>query len=72
MGNFSYLIARSSLREIARYPTIERYENFLHSLRIMTPIFGLGYSLNSIIQYDPIGTFNEMIKNNYFEKKLVL
>ena len=65
-----YLIARSSLREIAKYPTIERYENFLHSLRIMIPMYGLENSLNMINKFDPIGTLNEMSEKGYFKKKL--
>ncbi|MFB5192319.1 GIY-YIG nuclease family protein [Alicyclobacillus fastidiosus] len=71
------LISRSSLRELAENPTFERYENYLHTLRMInlhfpgenTPSLASWWSL--ISQSDP-QTLQDIMSNRYFEKVLIL
>lgn len=67
-----YLTARSTLREIAANPTLERYENFLHAVRIMVPVMGAEKAFQMLNEQDPIGTFGHIQRDKYLEKKIVL
>ncbi|MEJ8553760.1 hypothetical protein [Tepidibacter sp. Z1-5] len=66
------IVSRSSLRELADNPTLERYENFLHSVRMT--VFHSGLSYEKSLEYHKsmsiIDTYGEMLKVGYFEKEL--
>lgn len=68
----NFLVAQSTLREIARNPVLVRYESFLHMLRIFVPLLGLKKTIASIKWFDAIGTFNEIMSKGYLYKKLDL
>ena len=65
-----YLTAQSSLREIAKNPIVERYENFLHVLRMNRLVFGLKDAMNMINECDLTGTYEKMCTKGYLKKKL--
>lgn len=68
--NPHYLMSRSSLRELAKSATLERYENFLHAVRLLTPLYGIKKSINYLREDSCIDTYGEMEKNGYLTKKL--
>ncbi len=72
-NELSILNSRYSLRELASDPTYERYENFLHSVRVMT-LFGMEYglALNFIRENDILNTYEEMVEIGYFKKTLFI
>ncbi|MDM5351949.1 GIY-YIG nuclease family protein [Lysinibacillus sphaericus] len=71
-NNPSILNARYSLRELAANPTYERYENFLHGVRMMMLFFGMEYesALKLIRKGDILNTYEEMVSVGHFKKLL--
>lgn len=67
--NKHLLLSKSSLFEIAETPTFERFENFLHSVRITAPIYGNLGAFEFTKKHDP-QTYKDMISMNYFNKEL--
>ncbi len=63
----SSLSSRSTLFELADNPTLERFENFLHSVRIIAPTIGEEKAIEFLRTND---TYVQMIKYGYFDKKL--
>ncbi|MCM3412652.1 GIY-YIG nuclease family protein [Metabacillus litoralis] len=68
-NDLSILNSRFSLRELAENPTYERYENFLHGVRMMI-LFGMGYesALAFIRKRDILNTYEEMVGIGYFKR----
>lgn len=68
------LSSKFSLREIAQNPTFERYENFMHGIRIIMLSTGMtfGNALKWILRFDHWGihreTFREMQETGYFSR----
>ncbi|MGQ3678062.1 GIY-YIG nuclease family protein [Tenacibaculum discolor] len=67
--NKHLLLSKSSLFEIAENPTFERFENFLHSVRISTPTLGYATSLK-LSRVNDENTYSQMLSENYFDKEL--
>lgn len=67
----SALNSRYTLRELAGNPTYERYENFLHGVRMML-LFGMEYesALEFIRKKDILHTYEEMVSIGYFNRSL--
>ncbi|MDN3229545.1 GIY-YIG nuclease family protein [Priestia megaterium] len=66
------LLSKYSLRELSDCPTYERYENFMHSIRMLMLSTGVTFeqAIKFIIQSSGDETYVEMIENNYFERIL--
>ena len=64
------LMSRSSIRELAKDPSLERYENFLHAVRILYPIAGYENAINLLRKNSIIDSYGEMEKSGYLSKKL--
>jgi hypothetical protein len=63
------LLSKSSLFELAETPTFERFENFLHAVRISAPIYGEFRAVEMAKKNDP-QTYQDIISENYFKKEL--
>lgn len=68
----SPLLSRYSIREISNNPSYERYETFLHAARQNMLSTGCSYSraLEILKDYDMLNTYNELIIEKYYYKKL--
>lgn len=68
------LVARSTLREISKNPTYERYENFLHAIRMDMLHKGssFGEALEFYKQMDFINTYDNIEKDRYLYKSVVV
>lgn len=68
----SVLTAKSTLREIASSPTIERYENYLFAVRFYMLYLGYSYdqALDTTERNDILGTYKEMARKGYINKEL--
>ncbi len=64
------LLAKSSLFEIAENPTFERYENFMHEVRILTPMYGEKKAVEFLRSQSIIDTYGQMIDCGYLNKIL--
>lgn len=66
------LVSRYSLRELSSNPTYERYENYLHAIRMSMLNSGLnfGEALKFYNDHDILNTYEDMIRDGYFEKIL--
>ncbi|CAL2101674.1 conserved protein of unknown function [Tenacibaculum sp. 190130A14a] len=64
------LLSKSSLFELAESSTFERYENFLHAVRILAPVCGEKRAIEILRNDSIIDTYREMIENGYINKKL--
>lgn len=66
------LVSRYSLRELSENPTYERYENYLHAIRMTMLTSGMSFkkALEFHNKYDILNTYQDMIRDGYFEKIL--
>lgn len=64
------LLSKSSLFELADNPTFERFENFLHAVRILAPLYGEQRAIEFLINESIIDTYGQMIEYGYLNKKL--
>lgn len=64
------LLSKSSLFELAESPTLERYENFLHAVRILAPLYGEKRAIEVLRRDSIIDTYGQMIENGYLNKRL--
>ncbi|MDQ0361857.1 hypothetical protein [Breznakia pachnodae] len=71
----SFIMSRSTLRELASNPTYERYENHLHAARILALNMKIDFSdaLSAIHKFSPDtqSTMQDIINSKYLEKKLL-
>ncbi|MCM3217784.1 GIY-YIG nuclease family protein [Niallia taxi] len=69
----SILNSRYSLRELAINPTFERYENFLHGVRmLMLRGMDLNTSLHFSRKSDTLKTYEEMLQIGYFNRRILI
>lgn len=68
------LVSRSTLRELATNPTFERYEGFLHSVRVLMlrAAVDVDVALKLALGCDILGTYKEMVEAGYLERNLPL
>ncbi|NDP28636.1 MAG: hypothetical protein GZ087_14625 [Flavobacterium sp.] len=66
----NFLLAKSSLLEIAENPTFERFENFMHGVRIIAPVYGQKRAIEFLRSQSLIDTYGQMIEAGYLNKKL--
>ena len=64
------LLAKSSLFEIAGNPTFERFENFMHGVRILAPLYGEKRAIEFLRKQSMIDTYGQMLDCGYLNKKL--
>lgn len=66
------LVSRCSLRELSENATYERYENYLHVIRTSMLILGMSFekALEFHNNHDILNTYQEMIREKYFERTL--
>ncbi|EHQ25125.1 GIY-YIG nuclease family protein [Mucilaginibacter paludis] len=67
-----YLAAKSTLREIAASAKLERYENYLHAVRMFVPFIGAQRAFDLLDAKDPVGTYGHIMSDNYLQKLLTL
>lgn len=72
--NISPLVSRSTIRELSNNPTYERYESFLHTIRMFILDHGMDYShaLSQACESDTYGTYQEIQNTGYLEKPLII
>ena len=70
--NINPIMSRSSIRELSSNPTYERYESFLHSVRMLVLLFGMDYpeALQFINNTDPYNCYEEIKNSGYLTKSL--
>lgn len=61
--------ARSSLREMVKYSITERYEMYLHAVRIHMLSFGTSMECAFKVVPDTFGDMPQILKENYLNKK---
>lgn len=68
------LLSRSTIRELSDNAEWAWYENYLHAVRMNILTFGMEYdeALDIVNKNDILSTYEEMRKNNYFSKKLIV
>lgn len=68
------IVSRSTIRELSNNPMWERFENYLHAVRMYMLFYGMDYqeALELVKKHDIIDTYSKMVKNNYFKKKLIV
>ena len=67
-----YLLSRSTLREISHDPKLERYEKFLHSVRLLAPMLGFELAFEVLGSNDLLGTMDHILGEGYLDKLLVV
>lgn len=72
--NHNPLVSKYSLRELSDNATYERYENFLHAVRMSMLMSGMSYgeALEFYRNHDILKTYDNMIECGYANKKLVV
>ncbi|MFR2504243.1 MAG: hypothetical protein ACLS85_17515, partial [Coprobacillus cateniformis] len=68
------IVSRSTIRELSQNPEWAWYENYLHAVRMNMLIHGMEYqeALEFVRKNDNIDTYNQILKSNYWKKKLVV
>lgn len=70
----SVLVSKSTIRELSEDPVLEGYENTLFTARFQMLYAGMtwGEALDFTRRHDSMGRIDEMIRNGYFNKELIL
>jgi len=68
------IMSRSTLRELSSNPTYERYENYLHIVRMYILIFGMEFSeaLEFANKHDGYKCYEDIKQSDYFKKSLII
>lgn len=68
------LVSRSTIRELSLNPTYEYYESHLHGARQLMLTFGSNFkdSLDIVNRFSQSLVYDQINKNRYFEKELIL
>lgn len=70
----NFLVSKSSLRELVINPTYERFENYLHEVRVLVHVLGwsLAQSMDYILKNSVENTYKDIVESDYFNKLLIV
>jgi hypothetical protein len=66
------LLAKSTLFEMAENSTFERFENFMHGVRIFAPLYGEEGAIKFFRSQSIIDTYGQMVNYGYLNNKPII